>query len=222
MCDAAYDLFESEGVTDVFHTGNYIEGEARFNKNDILVHGMTNQVKHFINNYPQRDGITTHFVAGDDHEGWYYQQQGIDIGAYTEMEAVKAGRTDLKYLGYLEADVMLGSDDVYTKLRVMHPGGGSSYAVSYKPQKIVEALDVNDKPDILLIGHYHKAMYIMHQGVHVYQTCTLKDQDLFMRKFQLAAHLGVWIIDFTQLPDGSVGRITSTWYPFNANHWKHL
>jgi predicted phosphodiesterase len=221
LCEAAYDIFEENGVNHVFHTGNYLEGEARFNKNDILVHGMTNQVKHFVDTYPSRENITTHFVTGDDHEGWYYQQQGIDIGAYTEMEARKVGREDLHNLGYLEANVLIG-DDAHTKLRIMHPGGGSSYAVSYKPQKIVEALDVNDRPDILLIGHYHKSMYLMHQGVHIYQTGTLKDQDLFMRKFQLAAHLGVWIIEFTQLPDGSVGRITSTWYPFSANHWKHL
>lgn len=220
--EGLYDAFEAAGVTKVLNTGNWIEGEARFNKNDILVHGMGNQVEYFVNNYPKRDGIKTLMIAGDDHEGWYWQQSGIDIGAYTEMACKRAGRDDIEYLGYLEADVLFGADNVFTKVRLMHPGGGSSYAVSYKPQKIVESISIHDKPDILIIGHYHKSMYMQHQGVHVIQAGTTKDQDLFMRKHQLAAHIGGWIVEFTQLPDGSVGSITTTWIPFDANHWKHI
>src|SRR3569623_651727 len=35
-----YDRFAAEGITHVFHAGNWIEGEARFNRTDVHVHGM--------------------------------------------------------------------------------------------------------------------------------------------------------------------------------------
>ena len=40
---------------------------------------------------------------------------------------------------------------------MLHPGGGSSYALSYRIQKIIESLDSDNKPDCLLVGHFHKA-----------------------------------------------------------------
>jgi hypothetical protein len=75
----------------------------------------------------------------------------------------------------------------------MHPGGGSAYALSYAPQKIVEGFDGGAKPAVLLIGHYHKASYQMTRNVHVVQTGCFQDQSLFMRQKKLAAHVGGWI-----------------------------
>ena len=47
------------------------------------------------------------------------------------------------------------------KIMLMHPGGGTAYALSYRAQKIVQALPGGQKPDILAIGHYHKAEFII-------------------------------------------------------------
>jgi len=217
VLNALYDEFEREGITTVFNTGNWIDGEARFNTHDLKVRGIGGQVDYFVANYPQRKGITTHFIAGDDHEGWYVQREGIDIGKYAEMKAQAAGRTDLVYLGYMEADVKIAAPNGETVIRVLHPGGGSSYAVSYSVQKIVESYQGGEKPHILLIGHYHKADYIYNRGVHCIQTGCTQDQSPFMRKKKLAAHVGGWIVEFGADDNGAITRFKQEFFPFYDN-----
>src|SRR5262245_26479813 len=45
VVDALYDWFAQEGITRVYHAGNWIEGEARFNKYDLVpeAHGCQAQ-----------------------------------------------------------------------------------------------------------------------------------------------------------------------------------
>lgn len=217
VLEALYDEFERQGVTTVFNTGNWIDGEARFNVHDLNVRGMSGQVDHFVKNYPKRKGITTFFIAGDDHEGWYVQREGINIGEYAEMKAKQAGRTDLVYLGYMEADVKIPAKNGETVVRVLHPGGGSSYAISYTTQKIIESYQGGEKPHVLLIGHYHKAEYIFNRGVHAIQTACTQDQTPFMRKKKLAAHLGGWIFEFGADDNGAITRFRQEFIPFYDN-----
>lgn len=227
VLNAMYDLYEKEGVKIVYNTGNFIDGEARFNMHDLLVHGMDNQIDYFLKNYPQKKGITTYFITGDDHEGWYTQREGIDVGKYTQMKAKEAGREDLIYLGHMEADVVLKAPKGQTVLRVLHPGGGSSYAISYSVQKIVESYQGGEKPNVLFAGHYHKSEYTFVRGVHVVQTGTTEDQTPFMRKKKLAAHLGGWIVEIATDNVGAVTRFRPEFIPFYDNayykrNWKYL
>lgn len=204
-----YDQFAAQGVDRVFNAGNWVDGEARFNMHDLLVHGMDAQLRYLAENYPRRDGIVTHAVAGDDHEGWWCQREGVDIGRYAENVMRAQGRDDWVDLGYMECYVRLvnAQSGESTMLHVMHPGGGSSYAVSYTVQKIVEGYDGGDKPAVLLAGHYHKLSYNMVRNVHAIQTGTTEDQTPFMRKKKLSAHVGGGICRLTQ--DPATGAIKS-------------
>lgn len=192
VLNSLYDIYEKEGIKKVLNTGNMIDGEARFNKNDLNVHGMDRQLDYLIANYPKRKGIITCFITGDDHEGWYVQSEGIDIGKYLEMRAINSGRNDLKFLGHMESDLVLPSKNGETRVRVLHPGGGSSYATSYTAQKIVESYSGGEKPNILLVGHYHKAEYTYVRGVHVVQTGTTEDQDPVHEKEKIGSPFG-WV-----------------------------
>lgn len=158
VLNSLYDTFAKEGVDRVFNAGNWIDGEARFNKFDLHTHGMDNQLAYLAAEYPQRKGLVTYAVAGDDHEGWYGQREGVDIGKYAEHVMTQAGRTDWVNLGYMEAHVKLVNANTgkWTMLAVVHPGGGSAYALSYSIQKIIESLDGGEKPAVGLYGHYHK------------------------------------------------------------------
>jgi len=143
------------------------------------------------------------------------QREGINIGWYMEQVAKKKGRTDLKYLGYMEHDIELTTPEGgKTVIRLQHPGGGSAYAVSYQPQKIIESLAGGEKPHILLLGHYHKAGSFFLRSVHTVLTGCFQAQSPFMRKKRLAAHLGGYICEFTQAPDGSVLRWKPMFIPF--------
>lgn len=203
-----YDLFESEGISTVLNGGNWIDGEARFNKNEIHTTGLGRQIDYAVKNYPFRSGVETWFVSGDDHEGWYNQREGINSGEYFQLMREQAGMFDLKHLGYVEADIDLNDPDSEIPMwcRVMHPGGGSSYATSYSVQKIVESFQGGEKPHILFVGHYHKMDYSMPRNVHAIQMGTTCDQTIFMRKKKLEAHVGGGIAEFRRGPDGLLNR----------------
>lgn len=211
---AFYKILEKEGITTVYLTGNMIDGEARFNKYDIHTVGVDGQCKYFIDNYPQHKGITTYYITGDDHEGWYTQREGIDVGKYLERMAKDNGRGDLVYIGHMERDIHLKASHGKTVIRLVHPGGGTAYAISYTMQKLIESYQGGEKPHIVLAGHYHKAEYIFLRNVHVIQTACFQDQTPFMRKKKIPAHVGGWIIEFTQSSRGTILDFRTRYIPF--------
>ena len=209
-----YDIFADEGIRLVYHGGNYIEGEWPKNKYEIHTRGITPQVEYFINNYPGRKGIVTKFIAGDDHEGWYAQRERINIGEYTQMKAEQAGRKDLEYIGYLECDIPFEGIEGESWMRIMHGGGGTAYALSYTPQKIVESLQGGEKPRVLLLGHYHKIDYCFPREVHVIQMGCYQDQTTWMRKQKIQAHIGGGILHMRLAKDGTINRIMPEFITF--------
>lgn len=224
-----YDRYETEGVKTVFHTGNWIDGEAPFNRYDLNIHGMDGQIRYLVDKYPRRDGINTYAVAGDDHEGWYCQKTGVNIGWYAEAAMRKAGRDDWHDLGYMEAFVKLvdARSGKSAMLAVVHPGGGSAYALSYTIQKIVESYAGGEKPAVLLAGHYHKMELANFRNVWCCQTGCTQDQTPFMRKKRLEAHVGGHMIRLRQDPHtGAIVEMTGTMLRFfnqgfYNNRWSH-
>jgi hypothetical protein len=224
-----YRRFAEADLDRIFHAGNWIDGEARFNKFDLLVHGMDAQVRYLRDEYPQAAGLTTYAVTGDDHEGWYCQREGVDIGKYAENEMWAAGRSDWKNLGYMEAFVPLkhATTGKIAQLHVVHPGGGSAYATSYTVQKLVESYSGGSKPAVLLAGHYHKLEFINIRNVWTIQTGCTQDQTPFARKKRLHYSVGGGTCELEQ--DGETGAIigctVQMWAYFDRgfynDRWSH-
>jgi len=210
VLNTLYDIFADEGIKIVYNGGNWIDGEFRGNKNEIFVFGSTNQLKYCARNFPHRPGIVTKYVVGDDHEGWYTQREGMDVGDYLQKHRKEDfGYDDLEYLGYAEADIPLSlpEQEHQSYMRVLHAGGGTAYALSYTVQKIVESYQGGEKPSIILVGHYHKLDYSFPREVHAIQLGTTCDQTLFMRKNKIQAMLGGGIVTARRAPDGIINRV---------------
>ncbi len=223
--DVSHDLYRrytENKVQAVFNTGNWIDGEARFNTYDILAHGVDAQARLLSEIYPKAS-FPTYAVWGDDHEGWYAQREGIDVGRYVEGVMRAAGRTDWHDLGFMEAHIKLvnANSGKSAILSVVHPGGGSSYATSYRPQKIIESLEGGEKPSVLLLGHYHKLDPGITRNVWYLQTGTTQDQTPFMRKKSLEAHVGGAMIHLEQDPESGAitGFTPSLWRYFNRAYY---
>src|SRR5271165_2325833 len=118
-----YDEFVESGAEVVLNAGNWIDGEAKFNKFDLSIHGMAKQLDYLVTNYPRRNGLETLAISGDDHEGWYGQREGIDIGTYAQRSFTDGGRDDFKHLGFIEASVRLvnANSGKSSHLALMHP-----------------------------------------------------------------------------------------------------
>jgi hypothetical protein len=208
--DDLYDWFAAQQVDRVYNAGNYIEGEAPFNRFELTHVGMEQQVRHFCERYPNRPGITTYFIAGDDHEGWYQQKTGINIGTYTENMAREGfGRLDLRYIGYVEAFIALrhAKTGASAQMLIQHPGGGTAYAISYQAQKAVESLAGGEKPAVYAFGHWHKMFALLIRNVICIGAGCTKDLDAFGRKKRLAYHIGGTILELWQNPEtGAIER----------------
>lgn len=202
-----YDWFADAGADRVFDAGNMIEGESRFNKFDIAVYGLEQQADYLVEHLPNV-GLDTYAVHGDDHEGWYGQREAVDIGRFLESKMEAAGRTDWHDLGFMEAkvDLVHAHSGARTGLLIMHPGGGSAYAHSYKPQKIVESFQGGEKPAVLLIGHYHKLSANLIRNVWALQIGCSQDQTPFMRKKGIEPAVGGMLVTLHQ--DPRTGAIT--------------
>ncbi|RME31262.1 hypothetical protein D6789_03300 [Candidatus Woesearchaeota archaeon] len=246
-----YKLCANEGYSIVLHGGNWLDGNARFNRT-TSAWGFSEQMKIFLYEYPYVEGVTTLLVGGDDHEGWWWQREGIDVVEIAQALAEKYGRHDLVFGGYIEFDMALipgkgllynsyrepnledlthlqHSEDgeqhlhgikpypkstlelpkngKYAIIRNMHAGGGTAYAKSLRPQKIIESWEGGEKPQFVNAGHYHKASYDYIRNVHFFQSGCAENQSDFMRKRAIVAEVGNWLVDINQ--DTDTGAITS-------------
>lgn len=214
VLNALYDRFEQYGIETVYHGGNWIDGEFRFNRYDIYVHGIEAQIRNFVRKYPQRKGIETHIISGDDHEGWYVKREHIDIGKTLIDRAKEAEREDLFNLGYIERDIEFKQKGGMSSIRIIHAGGGSSYAVSYSSQKYAESLQGGEKPSIVLVGHFHKFDWSYPREVHVIQGGCTCDQTPWMRKRRIQAMVGGCVLWIKQNDRGIFTSVKVEWLPF--------
>lgn len=202
-----YDLCELEGITDVYHTGDITDGLKmrtghEYELYEISADEMRDDV---VKNYPKRDGITTHFITGN-HDASIYKHVGYDIG-----QAIATFRPDMNYLGRDCAVINLTPK---CTLELRHPWDGTAYALSYKMQKMIEAMESDSKPSILAVGHYHKAEYLFYRNVHALQTGCFQGQTPFTRGKGISVHIGGWIVTVTVAEDGSILRFSPEFIPF--------
>jgi len=143
-------------------------------------------------------------ITGNHETNTFYKMSGFDIG-----NQLKEKLKNWNYLGQGRGTINLPHKN---KIEVLHPDGGSSYAISYKSQKIVESLEGGTKPSLLLIGHFHKAEYLFYRNVHVIQTGCIESQTDFMRNNHLSAHKGFWVVEL-EVGKNGISKIVPQFYP---------
>lgn len=206
-----YDLCVEEGIKNVYNAGDLVEGTYLHRAGhiyEIFNHSADDQVDYVIENYPSREGITTYFITGN-HDHTHLKNGGYDIGRRIDME-----RDDMIYLGINEAKIQLTPN---CRMDMVHPQDGSSYALSYALQKSIEAMPVDDLPQIYIVGHHHKAIYLHTRGIHALEAGTFQAQTGWMKGKRLAAHVGGWIITLHVDDEGRITRFTPQWIPFSKS-----
>ena len=164
--EMAYEAFRDAGVERVFNCGNMVDGYKEYiNGGEVYARNAEDQFCYLADHYPQRDGIKTEFITGDCHEGWWAKPTGLVIGHSMQNTAERRGRNDLEYIGHVERDIAFSYGGGQSVMRVFHAGGGSAYAQSYRAQKIVESYQGGEKPQILVLGHFHKLGHFYPRGV---------------------------------------------------------
>lgn len=201
-----YKMLAERGVCRVYHTGDITDGLKMRpgHEYELYLTSADELVADVAKNYPKIDGIVTSFITGN-HDASIFKHVGYDIG-----RAIACERSDLNYLGR-DAAVINIEDKFNIELR--HPWDGTAYAISYKIQKMIEAMESDSKPNILAVGHYHKAEYIFYRNIHAFQTGCFQSQTPFTRGKGISTNLGGWIIT-VRFNDNGVASISPEFIPF--------
>jgi len=202
-----YEICSQRGVKDIYHAGDIDEGEQMRtgHQYECYTQGADDHINEIVTNYPRIDSITTHFITGN-HDSSIYKRCGVDIGKIISMK-----RKDMKYLGRDCARIEITPNCI---LELRHPWDGTAYALSYKPQKMIDAMEADSKPNILAIGHYHKLEYLFYRNVHCFQAGCFQTQTPFTRGKGISVHLGGWIITIEVDKRGYIQRIVPEMIPF--------
>lgn len=205
-----YDFLASEGITTVYHAGDITDGlKMRPGHEYELYDGSADgQVKDVVENYPKREGVTTYFITGN-HDASLYKHVGFDIGA-----AIAEKRSDMVYLGRDCAVVTLAPN---CTLELRHPWDGIAYALTYKIQKMIEAMESDSKPNILVVGHYHKQGHFMYRNVHAILAGCFEAQTPFLRGKGISATMGGYLVTIHVDDKGTIQRIIPEWIPCYAS-----
>lgn len=206
LIEKFYTICKDYGVTEVYHCGDITDGDKMRvgHEYEIYAHGADAIIKNVVDNYPKIDGINTYFITGN-HDASLYKNCGVDIGKY-----IADARSDMIYLGR-DCSIV----DIHgITLEMRHPWDGSSYAISQKTQKIIDNM-YEFKPDILAVGHYHKAEFIQYKGVYAFQVGCIQHRTPFEVGKNIIPVLGGWIISLTIDNCGNIQDITPKFISFN-------
>jgi hypothetical protein len=107
-------------------------------------------------------------------------------------------RDDMTYLGRSLGYLTFKN----TVIEVIHMDSGSAYAYSWKMQKHVESLSAERKPDVCLLGNFHKFCALMYRGVLGIQLPSFQRQTGWMAGKSLVSEVGGVIVEIGLQPKG--------------------
>lgn len=202
-----YDLCEQEGITDIYHAGDVTDGLKMRTGHEFEVYTVAadEMVDNVIKNYPCRKNITTYFITGN-HDASIYKHVGYDVG-----HAIARGRPDMVYLGRDCAVINLTPE---CTLELRHPWDGGAYSLSYRIQKMIEAMEADSKPNILVVGHYHKSLYMFYRNIHALYPGCFQSQTPFTRGKCISTQMGGYIVEVKVDKDGTIQAFKSQFVPF--------
>lgn len=90
----------------------------------------------------------------------------------------------------------------------------NSYATSYRIQKLIEAFQGGEKPNVLLMGHSHKQGYFFDRNIHAVSGGAMSTQSKWMRSKRMANHSGYHFVTIRVDETGGVGEFNLSFRPF--------
>jgi predicted phosphodiesterase len=146
------------------------------------------------------------YMIDGNHDRWYIKSNGALIVKNICKEIPNA-----EFIGHDEGDIIVNG----ITIKLWHGEDGSSYAISYRLQKLIESLSGGQKPHILFAGHVHKYGKFFIRNVHCISSGCIQKQTSWMKGKRLSAHTGFGILEAVT-NDGGVGLVKDTFYPFYA------
>ena len=202
---AAFKHAEEEGCQMITHVGDIFEGMSGREGHiyELSEIGYTAQLELGRQVFATTK-LPVNAISGN-HDEWFIKSNG----AYIVKELCDT-LPNLNYLGQNYGTIYLNG----ARYELTHGlDGGGSYAISYRVQKIIEAYEGGQKPQIIGTGHDHKAGYFFLRNVHAFLGGCMQNQSDWMRQTRKSAMKGYWIID-ALIDDSEVKTVKMQFVPF--------
>jgi predicted phosphodiesterase len=202
--NAFYNYAKEQGVSVVLHVGDISDGYYTNRPTSIFEQhavGFQNQLDYIVKVYPTIPGIKTYFITGN-HDWTHTRNGAANIG-----EVLSNYRSDdLVYLGHNFGQFEIND----TLISLIHPTDGTSRTWSHKLQEIIDRNEAR-RGHIMLVGHYHKQLYMKYKGVHGFLVPSFQHQTGFMEDNNLTSEVGGIIMTLKFDDNGSLASINQEW-----------
>jgi len=202
----AYTDFDKRGVDFILHAGDLVDGDGVYRGQDreIFERGIDAQRNYAIANYPKSEGKIKTYIIGGQHDRVFFKNSGYDI-----IRAVCQERKDLVYRGFYKAQFIIKG----LEIGLQHPGGGVSYARSYRMQKIIEnmmgfihSIPKAKAPVLQLFGHWHIPCHLpSYMGIDAVSLPCFQSQTPYLEQKGLMPVVGYAIAEIFLNKDNHLG-----------------
>jgi len=201
----AFEEFTKQKVDFIAHSGDVTEGMSNrpgqiYELSQLGYQAQREKAVEVLGQWPGKM-----YLIDGNHDRWFIKSNGAII-----VKDIANMLPDAEFLGHDEGDISLNGK---ATLKLWHGEDGSSYAVSYRIQKVIESLSGGEKPSVMFFGHTHKSTYLFERNVHCYSLGCIESQSGWMRAKRLSAHVGFWIIDIWVNNEG-VSKAQGCFHPF--------
>ncbi len=192
----AYSDFNKRQVDFVLHAGDLVDGMGVYRGQDVelFLHTADEQLEYVADNYPTLDRNRKTYVIGGQHDRCFYRDKGYNI-----IRAICKERKDLVDRGFFKAEFIVKG----LSIGLQHPGGGVSYARSYRMQKTIEnmmgfihSIPTANAPILQLFGHWHIPCHLpSYMGIDAVSLPCFQSQTPYLEQKGLMPVIGYAVAD---------------------------
>jgi len=204
-----YKKFAKEGIEYVIIAGNLLEGEYRGNDEyeygkSLITNSAYGQADHFLEYYPQVEGVKTLFITGYTDHKWAKE---LNIGSYLSQE-----REDLIYLGPKSSTINFNN----VSIRVENlKKQGESYTIAYPPQKYSRSMPSYEDYDAILLGGTLTAQeFPKIRDTRIFAIPSVVERTPKMRATSQQNTMGYYQFEISYTKTGKLKQLTSILSPY--------
>lgn len=205
MIYQAFDVFDDAGVDMIAHCGDVHEGMSHRpgHMYECTHLGYSEQLDHSRDVFGRWTDTPIYMIDGN-HDRWFIKSNGALI-----VDELCRGQENMHFLGHDEGDINING----IIIKLWHGEDGSSYAYSYRVQKLCEAFTGGQKPNVLFTGHTHKAFDMFCRHIHCVSAGAIQKQSKWMRSKKHENHTGFHVVKMG-INETGVTWFEPRWYPF--------
>lgn len=197
----AYEIGDKEEIEAMFHCGDVFDGINMYKGQiqELFLQGADEQLDWAVKNYPKLKGGRKTYIIDGSHDLSFKKLAGYTINRIF----AKLREKDIIYRGAISAQFEAHK----LQVELVHPSGGSAYALSYRAQRRAENViadlitkirmsgNVDSLPNISMMGHLHQMFWFSKAGIEYFSVPCLQAQTPYLQAKGLSPELGMFIID---------------------------